>query len=107
MLRVRIALVPYGQDDLAGTIGVLLIGNDGTAEGADTGNYDVAYKEGDPENCSATILTEQSWDWTYARVEHFDRALGSLGLIERALGAIRAVRDAEVEEVKSGASRPA
>jgi hypothetical protein len=39
MIRVTVELVPFGRDDMARRIGTLLVANDGTLRGTDTGNY--------------------------------------------------------------------
>lgn len=95
MLRVRVELVPFGQEDLVAQIGCLLIGNDASGD-EEVGNYDVAYRQGDPDNVTAEILTERDWEWTHARVEGHERDQGLLPLVEAAVQAVRQVHlDAE------------
>ena len=102
MLRVRVELVPFGQEDLVAQIGCLLIGNDASGD-EEVGTYDVAYRPGDPENVTAEILTERDWEWTHARVEDHARDQGLLPLVEAAIQAVRQVYlDAENQNALDG-----
>lgn len=73
MLRVTVELVPFGIEEEASTIGVMLIANDATGT-PKHGNYAYAYNYTDRPDVPAR-----------GTIKRFDRSLGAWALIKKIL----------------------
>lgn len=74
MLRVKIELVPFGDETKAKTIGEMLIANDGTGT-AEKGNY-------------AAVVAPDEWNGQpimYANLKNYDRKLSVWCLVQSLL----------------------
>lgn len=88
MIRVKIDLIPFGDESKAKQIAEVVIANDGTGDNK-TGNYIVVSKE----NSNEPVL---------GRIFKFPRKNGILALLKIALGAKAKSPESELEKFVLG-----